>query len=133
MTTDLYSRVYFNDGEGLDFNDLNNIQSSLRAKFGDQFLQYLMGAVATSGTKDPAFAGQNGTNAPTRFVYCLHPGQAYLKEGGANNIILIAPGTLYQKVGTSDGSESTMLGFTFTGVEQFTLTAGDATNPRVDL
>jgi hypothetical protein len=133
MTTDLYSRVYFNDGEGLDFNDLNNMQSFLRAKWGDQVLQYLMGAVATSGTKDPAFAGQNGANAPSRFAYCLHSGQAYLKEGGANNIILVAPGTLYQKVGNSDGSEATMLGFTFTGAEQFALTAGDATNPRVDL
>jgi hypothetical protein len=134
MTTDLYSRVYFNDGEGLDYNDLNNIQSSLRAKFGDQFLQYLMGAVAISGTKDPSFAGQNGTDAPNRFAYCLQPGQAYLRSHASTaNIIQVAPGTLYQKVGSSDGSESTMLGFTFVGTESWSLTAGDATNPRVDL
>lgn len=138
MATDNFKQVLFNDGEGLTQDDLNNIQRYARAQLYDANLQYLIGATKRSIDPanlvlDPEYGGQNGTDVETRFCYCLSPGAAFLKQGSASNKVAIAPGVLLQKVGTTNGTEATLLSYHFTGAEEFTLTAGDGANPRVDL
>jgi len=138
MSTDVYQQVLYNDGEGLVHTDLNNSQRYLRALINDGIIQYIIGASklsidATNNIFDPEIGGENGTDTETRFAFAINPGAAYLRKGSGNNKVAIAPGMLLQKVGTTDGSEATLLPYVFTGSEEFTLTAGDATNPRVDL
>lgn len=139
MATDLYSKVLFNDGEGVDPVDFNNAQKFLMAHLQDSTLQYLIGASKaftidpTNGLYDPEYAGENGTDAETRFAYCLSPGAAYLRRGSGANVVQITAGTLIQKVGTSAGTDATLIPYTFNGTETWTIAAGDASNPRVDL
>lgn len=139
MSTDVYKQVLNNNGEGLTQDDLNDMQRFLRAQMFDANLQYLIGSLnvgvvnATHSVTDMELGGQTGANALTKYAYALTPGGAYLKMGSGNNKVAIAPGTLLQKVGTTDGNESTLLAYTFTGAEEFTVAAGDGANPRVDL
>jgi hypothetical protein len=134
MPSDIFRQVNFSNGEGLTHGDLNDLQRMLEAKIWDQIIHNQIGVVGTSSTaRDPQFGGQDGTNHPSTRAYCLNPGAAYLRQGSANNKIQIAPGTLLQKVGTIDGLDPELLAYTFVGTEEFTLTNGDATNPRVDL
>lgn len=142
MTTDLYSTVFFQDGEQLTHDDMNSVQRLVQAAITDQLLECMVPgvALAVSGgatvvTTEPTLGGLNGANAPTVFAYALAPGSAFLRQGSANNKIQIAPGTLGQKTGNSDGLGSTFLWFDFDGTSsaEWTLTNGDATNPRVDL
>jgi hypothetical protein len=134
MATDLYSTVYFNDGEGLVHTDLNNQQAYLRALLQDGILQNIIaGPGYGASIYDPEFGGQHGTNRDTRWAYCLNPGQAFLRQGSANHKIQVAPGALFQKIANSAGTDATLVQFIFAGTEEWTLTDGDATNPRVDL
>lgn len=132
MATDNFSRVLYNDGEGLTHGDLNDSQTFIQAHIADQLLQSLIGSVSLLAT-DPEFGGQNGTDAPSHLAYALHAGSAYLRPGTDVNKIQIAPGTLLQKVGTTDGATPTLLAYTFDGTEEVTITAGNGANPRVDL
>lgn len=131
MADDLYATVLFSDGESLEPDDLNNISRFTHALVTDQLLQYTAGSDDFGG--DPEMGGQNGSDVPAVFAYCPAPGAAFLREGSANHKIQIAPGTLFQKIDTSDGLGSTLVPFTFAGTEEWTLTDGDVTNPRVDL
>lgn len=134
MATDNYKEVFWNDGEGLTHGDLNDAERFLLAKIYDQILTQPIGSLlAQSGGSDLEFGAQNSTEVATTHAYCLSPGRAYLRKGTAVNKIQIAPGTLLQKVGTSDGSEPKFLAFTFLGTEEVTISNGDATNPRCDL
>lgn len=135
MSTDLYSSVLFSDGEGITLTDLHAMQRNIHAMLTDQLLQSQVAGVAIAGITQPDFGGQNGTNVPTLWAYAISPGAAYLRQGSANNKIQIAPGTLLQKIANSDGQGSSLVPFWFDGSSagEFTLTNGDATNPRVDL
>jgi hypothetical protein len=139
LPTDLYSQVHINDGEGLFQGDLQDMQKFARASLNDQLLASLAGASKrlinpTSLLFDPEMGAQNGVDlVDPRWAYCLQPGQAFLQKGSANHKIAIAPGVLLQKIAATSGSDATFLPYTFTGAEEWTLTNGDATNPRVDL
>jgi hypothetical protein len=138
MSIDNYKQVLFNDGQGLTHTDLNDLTRFLESKIWDQILHSLIGNTtytAFNGTngRDPCFGGQDGTDHASNLAYCLTPGAAYLRQGSSTAKIQIAPGTLLQKVGTLDGNDPKLIAFTFAGTEEFTLTSGDATNPRVDL
>lgn len=134
MATDIFRQVNFNNGEGLTHGDLNDLQRMLEAKIWDQIIHNQIGVVdTTSVARDPQYGGQDGVNHPSTRAYCLNPGAAYLRQGSANHKIQIAPGTLLQKIAAMDGTDPKMVAYTFVGTEEFTLTNGDATNPRVDL
>lgn len=130
--TDLYSTVFFQDGQQFTYPDANAMQRFMRAMVTDQILQSLVGSVANAATR-PDFGGDDGADVSTLWAYCVSPGHAFLRQGSANHKIQIAPGTLLQKIANADGADSTLVPFTFAGTEEFTLTNGDATNPRVDL
>jgi hypothetical protein len=140
MTTDLYKRVYFSDGEGLTYGDLNDIQSFIRSQLWDGFYQKtapgLVSAtgsvLATAGT-DFGLGGTNPADINNTHAYALKGGQAFPRRGSAGNKVKITPGTLFQKVGTGDGITPTFLPFTFTGAEEVTLAVGDASLPRIDI
>lgn len=141
MSTDNFKQVYFNDGEGLVHTDITDLQSMLESKIWDQIIHNQIGAqglhpadlgLGVNGT-DHVFGGQDGTDHASSRAYCLNPGAAYLRQGSSNGKIQIAPGTLLQKIGTIDGSDPKLVAYTFVGTEEWTLTNGDATNPRVDL
>lgn len=137
MSTDLFKQVNFNDGEGVTHTDINDLQRYLESKIWDQIVHNGIGALnytAFGATgKDLELGGQDGANHPTTFAYCLNPGAAFLRAGSANNKIQISPGTLLQKIGATTGNDPQMLAYTFVGTEEWTLSNGDATNPRVDL
>lgn len=130
--TDPYSTFNWQDGMEVNVDVLNNGQRFVRAMHFDQVLQSTLGALSNTATR-PEFGGDDGGDASTLWAYCVSPGRAFLRQGSANNKIQIAPGTLLQKIATSDGNDATLVPFTFAGTEEFTLTNGDATNPRVDL
>ena len=130
--TDPYTTFNWQDGMEVNVDVLNNGQRFVRAMHFDQVLQSMLGAVSNTATR-PEFGGDDGGDASTLWAYCVSPGRAFLRQGSANNKIQIAPGTLLQKIATSDGNDATLVPFTFAGTEEFTLTNGDATNPRVDL
>lgn len=132
MTTDLYSTVFFQDGEQFTFDDANNMQRFVRAQMTDQLLQELVGAASNAGNQAD-IGGADGGNVSTLWAYTMNPGRAFLRQGSANNKIQLAPGTLLQKIANSDGNDATLVPFTFAGTEEWTLASGDATNPRVDL
>lgn len=131
-TTDLFSQILYNDGEGLTADDLNGSQRFLGASLFDQVLEKLAGAVSLSSIIEPTFGGQNGADAPSLWAYALTPGGAYLRAGSGNDKIQIAPGTLLQKIANADGEAPTLVPFAFAGTEEWTISAG-GTNPRVDL
>jgi hypothetical protein len=134
MATDLFEQVYFSDGEGITHGDLNDMQRALEAKIWDQIIHEQIGSVdIASAARDPQFGGQDGANHPVSRCYCLNPGAAYLRQGSSNHKIQLAPGTLLQKIAAQDGADPKLLAYTFVGTEEWTLTNGDATNPRVDL
>jgi hypothetical protein len=137
MTTDNYKQVLYSDGEGISFGDLNDMQRYLESKIWEQIVHNSIAVVNTLTTstndRDIQFGGQDGSNHPTTWAYCLNPGSAYLRPGSANNKIQIAPGVLLQKLAVLTGDDPQVIAYTFAGTEEFTLTNGDATNPRVDL
>lgn len=135
MPTDLFKQVLYSDGEGVTHGDTNDNQRFLESKIWDQILHNSIGRVTTTGTLvyDPEFGGQDGANHPTNYAYCINPGAAYLRQGSANSKIQIAPGTLLQKIASQTGDDPTFISYTFAGSDEWTLTNGDGTNPRVDL
>lgn len=141
MSTDNFKQVYFNDGEGLVHTDLRDVQMMLESKIWDQIVHNQMGALGLAPAdfgigyngNDHVFGGADGTDHHTTRAYCLNPGAAFLKQGSTNAKIAIAPGVLLQKIGTITGDDPKCIAYTFTGAEEWTLTNGDATNPRVDL
>lgn len=141
MATDSYKRVYFNDGEGLTFGDLNDIQTFIQSQLWDGFYQRsapglvksAVGTMTGAAGYDFDLSGTNATDVSTAHAFALKGGAAYPVVGSGNNKVKITPGTLFQKVGTTDGSTPTFLPYTFTGAEEVTIANGDATNPRVDL
>lgn len=139
MSTDLYGSQLWSDGAEVDPDNLNNAQRYVQAQVTDQLLQTLIGSIARltavngNGFNDPDFGSQNGANCPGVYAYALNVGGAHLRPGSANHKIQIAPGTLFEKIANCDGLKSTLVPYNFAGTEEFTLTNGDATNPRVDL
>lgn len=135
MTTDLYSTALWQDGQEVDTDALNNGQRFVRAQLTDQILERRIAGLSNVGFAGtiPELMGRGGTDAPSRFAYAVSPGGAYLRQGSANNKIQLAPGTLLQKIANATGADSTLVPFTFVGTEEFTLTNGDVTSPRVDL
>lgn len=146
MSTDLFKQVYYNDGQGISQDDLNNAQKFLLSILQDQFLVSLIPLVGISGTagrRDYEFGGQGATEGDpqdlatiaTSRAFCANPGQAFLRQGSADNKVQIAPGTLYQLTDTAlTGDTPKFIGYTFTGSEEWAAIAnGHATLPRVDL
>jgi len=132
MSTDLYCTPNWLDGQAIDLASLIGSSRFVRAQLTDQILQSHIASVANSSTR-PDFGGDDGADSSTLWAYAVSPGMAFLRQGSGNSKIQIAPGTLLQKIANSDGVDSTLVPFTFAGTEEFTLTNGDATNPRVDL
>ncbi len=128
-TTDLFSRVYFNNGEGLTHGDL--INSQVRGQIAS-LEQVLMAGV-------PELDKFNGTPNIGRAAYgmpfaiALKAGQAYPTQGSSNNKVMITAGTLFQSIAAVDGLSASILPFTFEGTEEVTIANGDATHPRVDI
>lgn len=135
MSTDNYASVFWQDGQQLDLDGLNLGQRFVRAQLTDQILERCIAGVANSGFSGsiPELMGRVGTDAPSDYAYAVNPGGAFLRAGSGNNKVQIAPGTLLQKIANSDGQDSTLVPFFFSGTEEFTIANGDATNPRVDL
>lgn len=136
-TTDLYKTVLFNEGEGVEPDDLNDVQRFRGAQIQDGLLQCLIGnmdhTVNVNQTLDPDYQGQRGANVETIRCYALSAGQAFLRPGTANNKVGVSPGTLFQKLAASDGDEAQLIAYTFDGTEEFLIADGGALNHRVDL
>lgn len=137
MTTyaDLYSTMNIQDGMEADFNHANNFQRFLRAQQSDQLVAQMVTSILTHQTS-PNFGIDDGAtvaDVSNLWAYAVSSGRAFLRQGSANNKIQVAPGTLYQRIASADGNDSTLVAFTFAGTEEWTLASGDATNPRVDM
>lgn len=130
VLTDPYKTCNYSDGEGATFGDQNDSQRFLSARLNDQVLEKLIGSPSNL---DSEFGSQKGANSATTWAYCLNIGGGNPKQGSANNKIKVGAGTLLQKVGTISGDEASLLSFTFDGTNEFTLSNGDASNPRVDM
>lgn len=131
MSTDLFKEALYNDGEGVTHGDLNDSQRFLSAQLWDQTLAQLIGGIGLTSVDYDVAA--NGVTPPDHLAYCLQGGAGFPYLGSTTNKIKMMPGTLLQRVGAATGDERVMLAYTFAGTEEFTIAAGDATNPRVDL
>lgn len=132
MSNDSFKQVNINIGQEVRAVDLTNISRMVDARLFDQVLASVGPNFGEADFFD--LPGHVGTDiALTPYAYALTPGGAYLRQGSANDKVQIAPGTLFQKVAAADGLDAQMIPFTFLGTEEWTVPAGDATNPRVDL
>lgn len=137
MTIDSFKDTKFNNGEGLVAQDLQDVALQTQARVYDQIIHNSIGCVKHTPTtingREIAFGVLDGTDHPTYWAYTTNPGGGYLRVGSANNKVAIAPGTLFQKIGTIAGSTPSMLPFTFDGTTEWTLSNGHATLYRADL
>lgn len=145
MATDLFKQVLFNDGQGITHTDYNNAEKYLLAALQDQILATLIpnvGLTVTAGSHDLELGSQANAQGlgpdwatiATSRAFCLQPGHAFLRQGSAGTKVQISAGTLFQLTNTTlTGDEPKFLSYSFVGNEEFTLTAGDGVNPRVDL
>lgn len=143
--SDNFSQVIFNDGEELTYQDLRDVQRFLQARLSDQFFGKLAPPFFESGFGDPEFPGEyggpDGALATVKHrAFCLKPGRAFPFVGTnaavtlATNAVGLAPGVLFQYLASEDlGTDASFVPFTFTGSDSWSIDAGDATNPRVDL
>jgi hypothetical protein len=131
MPTDLFKAVLFNNGEGADVQDFNNIRGFMGARLFDQVLR-AAAASARGGTAE--LPTQRTALATAPFLYALTGGAGYIVPGGAALQTTVRAGTIFQQVGATSGDEASFLPFTMADAA-FTLThaIGDATNPRIDV
>jgi len=127
MANDLFKGQLFNDGEGLDYNDLNDLARMGVARMCDQLRLEATGQLGS--TADP-----EGQGSPlTLLIYTLTGGCAVLTNNGATQVT-VRRGTIFQKIADPTGDEAQFLPYTLVNSEfNLTLTAGDATNPRIDI
>lgn len=151
MPSEIFSQVLFNDGEGVDPTDFNDMQNLERAQMWDRFLGELVASTFSSGGfNDPAVQGPLSFAGPFQqpgppssevqakaYAYTPNPGCGIplVNSVGGNNRIMISAGTLYQYLGTIDGSTPKFLPFRFKGdgTEFVDIANGDPSDPRVDI
>lgn len=132
MTTDLYARPIFADGQGIELTDMQALGGLPLAVIWDQIVSTLPMDVSAATTGDPTFnSAVDLTVCP--YAYALTSTGARPIQGSANNKIKISRGTLLQAIATPDGTEPKLLAFAFTGNDELTIANGDPTNPRVDI
>jgi hypothetical protein len=131
MPNDLYKAVLFNNGEGADVQDFNNIRGFMGARLFDQVLRAAAASPRGGVSELPT---QRTAIATAPFLYALTGGAGYIVPGGAALQTTVRAGTIFQQVGSPAGDEATFLPFTMADAA-FTLThaVGDATNPRIDV
>jgi hypothetical protein len=148
MSSDLIfpAGLQFNDGEELTHADLNTLQQYARFALLSQALDTL--APQFRGSVNIDFWGiDHGFDV--QFARCLHPGVAALQQGSTNSKIALGFGPIFQPLGQvgslppagdlpnltpffiDDGAALPVGGVS--NQDMWTLTNGDATNPRVDL
>lgn len=127
MTTDIFARPLFTDGEGITSEDLNDSSGRPMAYFYDQILASMFPREAFVGDTDTFWSIVDTPYALALTCFGAHP-----KQGSANNKIKISNGVLFQPIAVPDGTEPKLLGYSF-NFEEVTIANGDASNPRVDL
>lgn len=139
MSTDIFSRVYFNDGEGVDPVDFNGISDRILAIMYDQFVSEMFPregiptALGNTGDLDADRSNTISDNTRCPYAIAVATSGARPRQGSGNNKVQLSPGTLLQAVAEADGTEPKLLAFKFAGTEEVTIANGDATNPRVDI
>jgi len=124
-----FKEVLFNDGEGVDLADFNNLQRFLRSQLHDTF-----GVIARIDD-----VVRNGTDiAPHNdapYIFCVaHSGAPY--PGASARQITNLPGVIYQQTGSGiiSGDDPEFTSYYLAQGEMLsTLAIGDATNPRWDI
>lgn len=137
MAFDIFKGINLTPGQEVRAQDLKDLQNFFLSRVLDGMLERLVPGPPVgdleAGT-NLLFNAVHGSDVPSsEYAYALSCGGAYPRKGTANTKIQIAPGTLFQKVAASDGDEPTFLPYTFAGTEEVTISAGHATNPRIDL
>lgn len=131
---DVYKEVLFNDGEGLVYSDLNDIQRFAAARLFNQVViaSFAAGNAATS--LDPDIGSNLAAAISAPMVFALHGGAGFVIPGVGARTTTVRAGTImtYDSTVTA-GSDMAYKPYTLTDTE-FTLThdVGDA-NPRIDL
>jgi len=134
MTTDIYPRVLFNDGEEATLQDLNAISARTLADIYDRIERACI-PVTTDGSlsaQNPAYSNAyDATISP--YAFALTPSAARPIQGSANNKVKISKGTLLQALAAESGAEAQLVPFTFTGTDEVSIANGDPANPRIDI
>ncbi len=147
MTTDIFKQVLFNDGEGLAFGDLHDVQRFQNARIADQFfrahagIQFIGSLASTADRQDYEQDYVIDSTQAEEQCFALRGGAGYVHgipsaKGGVALEVYTRRGTILQRVATADGASSGFLAFevptTLPGSPLTTLGAGDAVNPRID-
>lgn len=122
--------VLFNDGEDLEYGDLNNVQRFLRSALYDQTVSPLARIV------------RDDTSPVSSYLYCL--GSSMQPFVTNNSRLQFQAGTIFQYLGGAiDGLDPQFLSYYFDGTEWsasfagdggvVTMATADATNPRIDM
>jgi len=118
----IVKQVLFNDGEGLTFEDMNNVQEFLNAQINDLDIRGRAMASAFETSSSPAYAFTPGN-------------QAAPYDDAADRTLTNLQGAVYQRIaGTVTGSTPTMLGYFLAADELSTQFADNASGQdRIDL
>lgn len=153
---DIYSRqVLFNDGEGLEFADLNSAQQLHNRMLFDNLLMSMIPNVAADAPGSPTTAtsywaaskewANTLVNSYGKDLVFVHDaGQAYWRpKPTANNTLQLVPGTVMLPIGdpSNGGSPSTISDFVMVPFRlgdyslstELVCAVGDSTFPRIDL
>lgn len=119
--------VLWNDGEGITFTDLNNMQRYMSAMILDGIISRMarsFGGADVQGTQ---------TTFPLVYCFCVGNDAAPYAGAGAREIKNLA-GTIYQRLdNTPDGNDPGMLAYYVTADEYGQTLAAAVTNPRWDI
>jgi hypothetical protein len=130
MANDLFKAVLINDGQGVTDSDLTNISKFNLSRLAEQMFERMAGTLAVA-SKDPEYYGTN--TALTSLIYTLTGGDAVIKQGSSNTKVTLTPGTIFQKLASTDGNEAQFIPYTV-GASDVDLTIGaGGANPRIDI
>lgn len=123
--------VLFNDGEALDFGDLNNVQRYLRCQAWDEMFAL---QIKIAG----AFFFEERWGALPDAGHCYAMGGGQISGGGSARQLVSFAGLIGQCTasfgGQPNGTDAQFLAYYLTDNEINVTTAiGDATNPRIDI
>lgn len=138
--SDQFAQVLYNDGEASVHTDFNNSQRFMDSRVLDQVLSRLRyGAHVDAGTTvgfDPDQSEPQAEGESTSFIWTPTGGEAFVYPTGVALEVAVARGTMFHTSASTDpdGLTPRLLPFSILGtIPTFTLAAGDATNPRIDL
>jgi hypothetical protein len=150
MTVDGFRRVLHNAGELIVVDDFMRLQRQIKMSLHEMLMYPGIGNLGGDSSAGGLLGGPldpeqmtgmyaDGASIPTDVALCPYPGLAYVYPGGSALQLLCQPGPIVQVIGDAnhgdplEDTEEILAYWIASGDVDLTTTAGDATNPRIDI